>query len=276
MFSLQRWARTYRDNTYHASVETNNGAEALNKLLKYQYLPRRKSMNLSNMIRAIVEDFIPALHYKYVYQNFKQSDLYRSYNPTVVPSYLQDRPKSTVLHCLHRKASSNKITDSMIKVIHEGIFEVLGKHKFHTVDFGVTSSAPKCTCKDWEAYKIPCKHFFAIFNWFPEWGWEKLPHSYQNSPYLHLDDEAITTYLQHQHNVSAEEAHPLTPSTTSEPNPTEPNPTEPNPTEPNSTELNPTEPNDQFMESKSLCTDFETANRHLGDLPRKVSIKYFN
>ena len=92
------------------------------------------------MIRTIVEEFIPALHYKYVYQNFKQSDLYRSYNPTVVPSYLQGRPKSTVLHCLHRIASSNKITDCMIKIIDEGRFEVLGKHKLHTVDFGVTSS----------------------------------------------------------------------------------------------------------------------------------------
>lgn len=29
------------------------------------------------------------------------------------------------------------------------------------------------------------------------------------------------------------------------------------------------------MESKSLCTDFETANGQLGDLPRKVSIEYF-
>ena len=42
---LQRWAQTYRDNNYHASVETNNGAEALNRLLKYQYLQRQKSMN---------------------------------------------------------------------------------------------------------------------------------------------------------------------------------------------------------------------------------------
>ena len=216
---LQRWARAYRDNKYHASVETNNGAEALNRLLKYQYLPRQKSMNLSNMIRTVVEEFIPALHYKYVYQNFKQSDLYRSYNPTV-PSYLQGRPKSTVLHCLHRKASSNKITDCMIKIIDEGTFEVLGKHKHHTVDFGVTSSTPTCTCKDWETYKIPCKHYFAIFNWFPEWGWEKLPQSYQNSPYLHLDDEAVTTYLQCQHDVSIEDAHQLTSGTTNEPNST--------------------------------------------------------
>ena len=129
----------------------------------------------------------------------------------------------------------------MIKIINEGRFEVQGKHKFHTIDFGLTSSTPTCTCKDWEAYKIPCKHFFAIFNWFPEWGWEKLPQSYQNSPYLQLDDEAVTTYLQCQHDLSIEDTHQLT-SGTNESNPTEP-----------------TEPNGPSME--------------LGDLPCKVNIK---
>ena len=161
---LQRCARTYRDNKYHASVEANNGVEVLNRLLKYQYLPRQKSMTLSNMIRTIIEDVIPALHYKYVFQNFKQSASYRSYNPAVVPAYLQDLPKSTVVHRIHRKAPSNKITDAMIKAtcIHEGKFEVLGKNKVHNVDCGISSSAPSCTCKDWKDYRIPCTHFCCI------------------------------------------------------------------------------------------------------------------
>ena len=71
------------------------------------------------MMHTIVEDFIPAIHYcnKYVFQNFKQSALYKSYNPAVAPTNLQGRPKSTVLHCLHRKASSNKITEAMIMLL---------------------------------------------------------------------------------------------------------------------------------------------------------------
>ena len=154
------------------------------------------------MMCTIIEDFIPAIHYKYVFQNFKQLALYRSYNPAVVPPYLQGCPKSTVLHCLHRRASSNKITEVMIKALDEGKFEVQGKSKVHKVDFGIELSAPACTCKDWEAYRIPCKQFFAIFNWFMEWGWEKLPQTYQNSPYLCLDDDAITRYLQDQMKLS--------------------------------------------------------------------------
>ena len=60
MHLLQRWARAYRDNKYHAVVETNNGAEALKKFLKYQYMPRGKRMMLSNVIRTIIEEFITA------------------------------------------------------------------------------------------------------------------------------------------------------------------------------------------------------------------------
>jgi len=177
-------------------VETSNGAEALNRLLKYQFLPRKRQMTLSNIICAIIEEFIPALNYKYIYQNFKQSDLYRSYNPAVVPSFLQGQPKSTNLHCLHRQANSNKFTKSLIKMISEGNFEAQGKTKLHVVDFGLTSHEPTCSCKDWLCYKVPCKHFFAIFRLFPEWRWEKLPNSYQQSPYLNLDEQAISAYMQ--------------------------------------------------------------------------------
>ena len=122
----------------------------------------------------------------------------------------------------------------MIKALDEGKFEVLGKSKVHKVDFGIGLSAPACTCKDWEAYRIPCKHFFAIFNWFPEWGWEKLPQTYQNSPYLCLDDDAIARYLQDQHDTN--ETQPLTPRIIGEPISTEPEPNYPEPNDAQSTE----------------------------------------
>ena len=71
---------------YHAAVETNNDIEALNKLFKYKYL---KHMTFSHIISSITNELLPVVHYKYVFKNFKQSDLYRSYNPAVVPEYLQ-------------------------------------------------------------------------------------------------------------------------------------------------------------------------------------------
>ena len=182
---------------YHAAVETNNGTEALNKVLKYKYLPKQKHMTLSHVISNITGEFLPALHYKYVFKNFKQTDLYRSYNPSVVPSYLQGRPKQTILHCLHRKASSNKFVPSDVSQVSPncGKFKVKGSKGKHDVDFGSSSSDPHCSCKDWTAHHLPCKHLFAVFNFFSEWGWEKLPSSYLTSPYLSLDNQALTRYF---------------------------------------------------------------------------------
>ena len=35
--ALQLWARVYCDDCYHIAVDTNNGVEAMNKTLKYNY-----------------------------------------------------------------------------------------------------------------------------------------------------------------------------------------------------------------------------------------------
>ena len=195
LYLSQRWARAYRDTSYHGAVETNNGAEALNRVLKYKYLPRRKHMMLSDIMTTIIEEFLPALHHKYIYQNFKQSDMYRTYNPAVVPSYLQGRPKATILHCLHRQAKSNAFTERDVCSLEEGKFTVRGTYM---TDFGVASGEPSCSCKDWIKHKIPCKHFFAVFRLHPEWSWERLPSQYLRSPYLTLDTAAVEQYVNKQ------------------------------------------------------------------------------
>ena len=71
---MQRWARAYRDSVCYAAIETNNCTEALNKVLKYKYLPKQKHMTLSHVISNITSEFLPALHYKYVFKNAKQTD----------------------------------------------------------------------------------------------------------------------------------------------------------------------------------------------------------
>ena len=71
-----RCGQGHFETVCHKAVETNNGTEALNRLLKYQYLPRQKHMTLSHIISNITEEFLPALCYNYIYKNFKQSDLY--------------------------------------------------------------------------------------------------------------------------------------------------------------------------------------------------------
>ena len=41
-----------------------------------------------------------------------------------------------------------------------------------------------------------------MFRHFSEWGWEKLPDSYLTSPYLSLDNEAISSYINPEEQVS--------------------------------------------------------------------------
>ena len=165
----------------------------MNRLMKYQCLPRQKKLTLSTVTIKLVEEFIPSLHYKYVFKNFKQTSFNRSYNLSVVPPYLQGRPRGTILHCIHRKASANKYVDSDISDIdlQAGIFGV----KKHAVDFGIANGNPSCTCKDWISHHLPCKHFFGVFRFREKWTWDSLPKCYLDSAYLSIDHNAISAYV---------------------------------------------------------------------------------
>ena len=74
-----------------------------------------------------------------------------------------------------------------------GSFEVhkTGTEKKYALNF----QKPECTCKDWARHRIPCKHFFAVFQYFPDWNWSRLPQSYQDSCYLSADTTAVQQYL---------------------------------------------------------------------------------
>ena len=106
-----------RDTVYHAAIETSQWDPGL---LKYK-VP--KHMTLSHIVNNITDQFLPALHHKYEFKNFKQFDFYRSYKPSVVPNYLQGRLKETILHCVHGQASSNKFVKKDVTqvVVHREI-----------------------------------------------------------------------------------------------------------------------------------------------------------
>ena len=185
---------------YHAAVDTNNGIEAQNKLLKYDFLPRNKQRTTVSAITAVlVEDYLPTAYQKYLLQNYKQTSTYRTYND-FVPDFLRDRPRNTILHCLERMARGNKFTASDIVETDQekGIFEIIkSSGAKHRVSFGNDNpeSMPSCTCQDWMKWNIPCKHFFAVFKHKPEWQWEKLSLTYRQSPYLSTDTEALETHF---------------------------------------------------------------------------------
>ena len=152
---IQRWARAFRDDEYHAAVNTNNGVEALNRVLKYSFLPRRKK---ATSLSGLVEAYLPESYQKYLFLNYKQSSSYRSYKE-FVPDYLHGRPRATILQCLDRKANSSKYTASDVEVIDsdKGLFTVNGSgDKKYRIDFGTETGMPSCSCPDWRQWNHTC------------------------------------------------------------------------------------------------------------------------
>ena len=195
-YTLQLWARAFRDSEFHAAVNTNNGTESLNKLLKYSFLPRKKAMTLSGIADLIVEKFLPETYQKYLLLNYKQSAQYRSYK-SFIPDFLQGRPRSVIIHSLERRSKSLKYTQDDVRTVDdEGIFNVKGSNgNEHTVSFGAKSdnTTPSCTCRDWVEWHIPCKHFWAVFRFYPSWNWERFPD--KTSAYLSTDTGALDTFF---------------------------------------------------------------------------------
>ena len=180
-------------------MNTNNGAEALNKVLKYKFLPRRKAITLSNLATLLVESYFPEAHRNYLCMNYMQTNEYRKYK-SIVPEYLQDRPRSTILHCLERKSKSCKYTkDEVLPTdMVQGIFEIKkSESKTYTVSFGFNTNdkMPFCSCPDWIKWHLPCKHFFAVFSLYPSWDWYKLPQAYLESAYLSTDQQSLDNFF---------------------------------------------------------------------------------
>ena len=73
LLHLQKWEHAYRDSRYYGAVDTNNGVEALNKVLKYGYLPKKNSLTLSGIATLLVKNYLPGMYQKYIFQNYKLS-----------------------------------------------------------------------------------------------------------------------------------------------------------------------------------------------------------
>lgn len=157
-------------------------------------------MTLSAIAKLLVEDYLPECRKTYLFNNYKQSNMYRSYKD-IVPEYLQDRPRNIILHCLDRQATSMQYKEEDIVDVDAdcGVFKVIKDNKYErTVDFGYrsTTSVLSCNCLDWEKFHLPCKHFFAVFRLRPSWTWNRLPQHYLKSAYLSLDNKALKDFYE--------------------------------------------------------------------------------
>ena len=93
-----------------AALDTSNGTEAQNKVLKYKYMPKHRASTLSALVSLLVERFLPEAQQSYVLPNLKAAEWYRRYND-FVKRFLRCRSRSVILHCLDQQSRSNKYHD---------------------------------------------------------------------------------------------------------------------------------------------------------------------
>jgi len=155
-FVLQKWAHAFRDTSYYAAVDTNNGTEALNKMLKYTYLPKRKSLCHCLVLIAtlFIYHFSPDMNQKYIFENYKMSEDYRLYSNTIYLLISIKAAPSQLFFTVHmqRKLKSHKFSAEDIISLDDGNFEI---HKTNTENlYSLNFQEPECTCKDWARHHI--------------------------------------------------------------------------------------------------------------------------
>lgn len=176
----ERWAHAFRVQQAVNIVNTNNGVEAQNKV-------RSLDKSVFGIAVMIVESFVPDSYQHYLDTNLQLSSSYRQYNRNI-PDYLHNRPIHFAKHCLNNKFAAAEYEERDVKCVNfeKGEFLVRSCSSSNKL-FAVKMSEPSCQCDSWRKTQFPCKHFFAVFEFFEEWDFNSLPHAYRNSVFITLD-----------------------------------------------------------------------------------------
>ena len=190
----ERWARAFRESDLDRNVNTNNGAESLNKLLKYKFLKKSAEKSLCAIISLVIDKFLPHLYREFLTANVKSRETngIRSYG-SFVPPFLKGRPRKFIEHCLPRiknaETDFNGNKNLLRTDIGNKLFEVKSSNdqKVYSCDLKL----PRCDCMDWRRNKLPCKHMFYVFKYVPGIDWDTLPAAYLQQDFLKVDDRLL-------------------------------------------------------------------------------------
>ena len=135
---------------------------------------------------------------RYIELNTKNSGGYRRYN-TDMPQYLHNKPRPFIKHCMARISSAADFPAKHIEMVAEGSGNFKCKSQsesnlWYNLSFGDEKNMPRCSCPDFSRTGLPCRHFFAVFNYYPKWQWTSLPGQYTEHPNISLDGNSISTH----------------------------------------------------------------------------------
>ena len=97
---IKRWCVFYRPIEL-ILTNTNNGTERLNKELKSNDLENYRKCTLTEMLKTVIQEFLPKLYYRYVELNVKYTEKHKKYE-TALPPFLKNRPRKIIDHLLDR------------------------------------------------------------------------------------------------------------------------------------------------------------------------------
>ncbi|KAL5010949.1 hypothetical protein ScPMuIL_013254 [Solemya velum] len=131
------WAYRFR---FRLLVNTNNGLERQNKVLKYTYL-------------------------EYVKNNAVSSENFGRRYQTCIPDFLRSRPPIFLKHCMQKMKAALAI-DDVKKVKETGSRYQVRNQSDNKKTFEVvldnSKGMPSCECHDWNRTLMPCKHICAV------------------------------------------------------------------------------------------------------------------
>ena len=110
-----------------------------------------------------------------------------------VPTFLRDKPKQFVEHCLKRLDCSIDSSSMTFQSAEECTVTSPDSGIVYTVTF--IDKVPKCSCPDFENTHWPCKHVLNIIQSFPEYTWEQLKTRYTEQPQFTIDYSVVDIKL---------------------------------------------------------------------------------
>lgn len=137
-----------------------------------------------------------SFYFSYITYNIQSLEFCKKYS-TSVPTFLHNRPRMLVEHCIKRiPPEVQNIPVENIQEIGERAFDVHSVDSNNVYKVMITNTEPTCTCEDYARHHLPCKHMLAVIMSVPHCSWDTLPNGYKTCPHFSLDQNIIQQCIQ--------------------------------------------------------------------------------
>ena len=150
-------------------TNTNHGTERLNKEIKSNDLENHRKCTLMEMLKVVIQEFLPKLSDRYVELNIKYTEKDKKFE-TVLPPLLKNRPRKIIDHLLDQISKVESAEINSVEIVGGNAFNVTSPdlssiHKLkHRVHLGDENRFCSCTCNDYRRNRMLCKHFFTVID----------------------------------------------------------------------------------------------------------------